>query len=66
MGGRGNIAAAGVRGNQLRDTDGRMGRSAVGSEPRRQREKEAAQDPGRLLDSALSRWGMKGRDGRHK
>lgn len=60
MGGRSNIAAIGVRGNGLRDTDGRMGGSAVGSEPRRDREQEAAQDPGQLLDSASSRWGTKG------
>ena len=36
VGGRGNIAATGVRGDRLRHTDGRMGRSAVGSEPRRE------------------------------
>lgn len=59
LGGRGNIAAAGVGGSRLADTDGRVGGSAVGSEPRKEREQEEAQDPGQLLDSGLSRWGAK-------
>ena len=66
LGGRGNIAATGVRGSRLRDTDGRVGGGAVGSEPRREKEQEAAQNPRRLLDSASSGWGAKRAGHRHR
>ena len=43
-----------------------MGGGAVGSEPRREKEQEAAQNPRRLLDSASSGWGAKRAGHRHR